>query len=297
MFTRRFTIPILTAVLVVGHVCTTFAQQTIPIANAASSCLDTSTKTVDMWIVSARITRGNNFFKTTKALGVKVNVTLSCQGQQVPSATFPKAQNVSLDDLPNNDPTLRVETNLRIFNRRDLDDVSTPAKPVTTTDVALPILFVRTQGDSAAIQVMNSLINFSKTASLPANPYTGDFQMVGQLVNSLDTVFSNSADTVDPNYALDFSTSQGSKCSGPKDLKDGIGAVISDIKGKPNRGIISTAQFNDYCFYATGDGSNPTIEFIAKGQNACSAQTPNSGLQPLMNPQVVWMAAGTCKLK
>jgi hypothetical protein len=295
MNTRRLTIWFLAALVVTGHVCTTLAQQTIPISNATSACLDTSTKTVDMWIVSARMTRDNNFFKNTKAMGVKVNVTLSSQGQQVPSATFPKAQNVSLNDLPNNDPTLRVETNLRIFNRQDLDDVSTPAKPVTTTDVALPILFVRTQGDSAPIQVMNALINFSKTANLPANPYTGGFQMVGQLVNSLDTVFSDSPDTLDPNYALDFSTSQGSMCSGPKDLKDGIGVVISDYKGKPNPGIISTAQFANYCFYSIGDGSNPTIQFIAKGQNACAAQAPNSGLQPLMNPQVIWMAAGTCK--
>jgi hypothetical protein len=295
MNTRRFTIWFLTALAVMGHVRSTLAQQTIPIVNAAPTCLDTSTKTVDMWIVSARMTRDNNFFKNTKAMGVKVNVTLSSPGQQVPSATFPKAQNVSLNDLPNNDPTLRVETNLRVFNRQDLDDVSTPAKPVTTTDVSLPTLFVRTQGDSAPIQVMNALINFSKTANLPANPYTGDFQMVGQLVNSLDTVFSNSPDTLDPNYALDFSTNQGSKCSGPKDLKDGIGVVISDYKGKPNPGIISTAQFTNYCFYSVGVDSNPTIQFIAKGQNACSAQAPNSGLQTLMNPQVIWMAAGTCK--
>lgn len=294
MCTRRLTRWYLIAFAVVGHVCSTLAQQTIPIANATPTCLDTSMKTVDMWIVSARMTRDNNFFKTTKALGVKVNVNLTSRGQQTPSATFPVAQNLSLDDLPNNDPTLRVEPNLRIFNRQDLDDLSNPTKPVTTTDVSLPVLFVRTQGDSAAIQVMNALISFSKTATLPANPYTGDFQMVGQLVNNLDSVFSSSADTVDPNYALDFSTTQGSVCQ-VRDLQDGLGVVISDYKGKPNPGIISTSQFTNYCFYSTGNGANPLIQFIPKGQAACATQIPSSGLQTLMNPQVIWLAVGTCK--
>jgi hypothetical protein len=274
-----------------------YAQGTkiLSLSNVDSTCLDTSKKTVDLWLVSARVPRDSNFFQTTRGLGAKVTVTLT-DGSNKPS--FPVSQAITLTDQSKKNPTVRAYLGIQILSRYDLWNTSDASHPIKTTGISVPVSYVRIVGTSAAVQVMNALISYSGSANsgLPANPYAKEAQMVGQLVNSLGTIFANSKDVNDPNFALSFATSQQSTGCNDQALTEGVGVEIADYdKGTPQQGVIRIDNSDNYCFYEDKKGDkDPDIVFVNKN-SACAKDMPASGYTQLMNPLFIWATNSYCK--
>jgi hypothetical protein len=267
--------------------------QIITLSNVTSTCLDTSKKYVDFMLLSARVPRDSNFFQTTRGLGAKVTVTLSDGTNKAP---FPVSQAITLTDQDKKDPTVRAYLGIPVLVRYDLWNTQDSTHPIKTTTLSLPVSYIRTVGDSAAVQVMNALISFSGStnSALPANPYSQDAQMVGQLVGSLGNIFKNSKDVSDPNYALTFTTSQQSTGCSDQSLKEGVGVEIADYdKGGVQQGVIRIGDVDNYCFYKNGS-QDPNILFTNKTGASCPSQMPSSYTK-LMNPHFVWAVTGTCK--
>lgn len=265
----------------------------LTLSNVQSNCLDTSKKTVDLWLLSARVPRDSNFFQTTRGLGAKVTVRLT-DGTNKPS--FPVSQAITLTDQSKKNPTVRAYLGIQILSRYDLWNTSDTSHPIKTTGISVPVSYVRIVGTSAAVQVMNALISFSGSANsgLPANPYAPEAQMVGQLVNSLGNIFNNSKDVDDPNFALSFGTSQQSAGCNDQTLNEGAGVEIMDYdKGTLEQGVISIEDVDNYCFYKYGD-KDPNIVFVSKN-STCASAVPASGYKTLMNPSFIWAAYSYCK--
>ena len=266
----------------------------ITLANVDPTCLDTSKHTVDFWLLSARVPRDSNFFNTTNAIGAKVVVTLTGQGQK---PSFPIARQVSTSDLSKQSKIERVTLRMEVLSQYDLWNDTNASAPVETTNLDFPVSFVRTQGKSAAVQVMNALISFTQSSNslIPPNPYTQGAALVGQLTNSLGDIFRNNKDVDAPDFQLSFSTSHSSACNA-QDLHKGIGAYIRDYNGgTPDKGFINISDVDKYCFYKQGDDSDPDIVFISKTGATCSKDFPTSGTNTLANPLFIWAANVTCK--
>ena len=215
---------------------------------------------------------------------------------QTPSS--PQIHNLPLDYFYSATlaPFYSALDSIHILNRYDLWNTSDASHPIKTTGLSVPVSYVRIVGTSAAVQVMNALISFSGSANsgLPANPYAPEAQMVGQLVNSLGSIFNNSKDVDDPNFALSFGTAQQSTGCNDQTLQEGVGVQIADYdKGTPQQGVIRIDDVDNYCFYKDGD-TDPDIVFTSKN-GTCVTAMPGSGYTHLMNPLFIWAAYGICK--
>lgn len=274
---------------------TVFAQGTVilPLANVTANCLNATKKTVDFWILSARVPTDATWFKTTSGVGARVDVTLSGPGVK---ASFPAASTIDIQDLSGT--IVRASLGLHVLADEDLWNTKDPSAQVKTTNFSVPLTFVRRQGSSDTIKVFQALLNFteSATAAVPPNPYVKGAELVGQLASSIATVFTpNPNEVVDPNFSLAFSLSRVDSDCSAKDLHDNVGVEITDSNaGDESQGIIKTDEIANYCFYKIGEDSDPNIGFVRKGANACAASAP-TGTTILQNPQFIWLAYGNCK--
>lgn len=277
-------------ILTLGNPCLAQGTAYLQLVNVTPTCIDTKTQFVDFWILSARVPRDSNVFKTTKGVGAKVNLTLT--GVDNDKRTFPSAATITIADQGKELPVVRASLRLHVLSRYNLWDTTT-TPPATTKDINLPVSFVRVQGDSAAVQVVNALVNFTQTSTIvPANPYVKGAEALGQFfTSSLAPIFGNKNDVDDPNFSLDFSTSQVSTGCDTQDLQEGIGIEIADYdKGDEKSGFIQTANRNNYCFYKMYDDRDPDIGFIQKPAGGCPQAVPAS-LTTLNNPQFIWAAS------
>jgi hypothetical protein len=92
---------------------------------------------------------------------------------------------ISTKDL--NGKVVRASLALHVLSARDLWNMTNAGSPIDTTDLSVPVSFVRRQGKSDAAKIIQGLISFSQTATarVPPNPYVKG--TVGELANSLIT--------------------------------------------------------------------------------------------------------------
>ncbi|WP_133295708.1 hypothetical protein [Burkholderia reimsis] len=265
----------------------------LPLANVTASCLNVNKKTVDFWILSARVPTDANWFRSTNGVGVQVDVTLSGTGQK---ASFPAAATIDTRDLGGR--IVRASLGLHVLADQELWNIKNASTPIRTSNISVPLTFVRRQGKSDTVKVFQALLNFTKSASelIPPNPYVQGAELVGQLTNSIATVFAADAnDAVDPSFSLAFSVSRVDGGCSVKDLHDNVGVEISDSDvGDESQGIIKTSSIANYCFYKIGQDADPNVGFVRKGASACPIAVP-ANVAILANPQFIWLASGKCK--
>ncbi len=288
----------ITVALTLGLICPQ-AQSgtvTVPLQNVTPTCLNVNTKDVDFWVLSARVPKHQSWITTTHGVGARVDVKLSGPGENV---SYPAAAAIRTSDQGGD--IVRASLRLHVLALQNLWDTSDQSTPIKTTDVSLPITFVRRQGSSNTVKVIQALINFTNNVGsssiIPPNPYVKGAQLAGQLFNEVIGVFQpDPNEVVDPNFSLAFSLTKADTGCSAVDLQDGIGAEIEDCDDcaqSPN--IIKTADIANYCFYKTGNDADPDIGFKAKTSgSACPSVVPND-LTVLNNPQFIWLAAGRCK--
>ena len=194
----------------------------VPLANVTPACIDASKKTVDLWVLSARVPSDANWLRQTKGVGARVDVTLrSKEGQRV---SFPAAAAIDTRDLGGK--VVRASLQLHVLADQDLWN-TTAAQPIRTADVSVPLTFIRRQGKSDAVKVFQALLAFTKSASavIPANPYVKGAELVGQLSDSIGNAFAaDPNDIFDPNLSLAFSIARSaSNCL----LTDALSAWLS----------------------------------------------------------------------
>ncbi|WP_124892431.1 hypothetical protein [Burkholderia sp. Bp9090] len=265
----------------------------LPLSNVTANCLNVSKKTVDFWILSARVPTDANWFRSTNGVGARVDVTLSGLGQK---ASFPAAAAIDTRDIGGK--IVRASLGLHVLADQDLWNTKNASSPIRTSDLSVPLTFVRRQGTSDTVKVFQALLNFTKSSSvlIPPNPYVQGAQLVGQLANSIATVFTaDSNDIVDPNFSLAFSMSRMDSGCSVKDLHDNVGVEIIDSNvGDENQGIIKTKNIANYCFYKIGQEADPDIGFVRKAGGVCPVAAP-ANVAILSNPQFIWLAYGNCK--
>lgn len=266
---------------------------TVPLSNDTPSCINAATRTIDFWLLSARIPKKQTWLTDTNGVGARVDVQISGGGQKV---SFPAAKSISTTDQ--NGKIIRASLSLHILADQDLWNPTDAAAPIKTSNIDVPVTFVRRQGSSDTVKVFQALLSYTDTAgaSLPPNPYVKGAEMVGQLASSLLTVFQPDPNAVvDPNFALSFGISRADSGCRPKELQQGVGAQIADSDlGDESTGIIRIARMADYCFYKLGQDGDPDIGFSRRGNGPCTKTVP-ANVQTLNNPQFIWMAYGTCK--
>lgn len=265
----------------------------VPLANVTPACIDASKKTVDLWVLSARVPSDANWLRQTKGVGARVDVTLrSKEGQRV---SFPAAAAIDTRDLGGK--VVRASLQLHVLADQDLWNTSA-AQPIRTADVSVPLTFIRRQGKSDAVKVFQALLAFTKSASavIPANPYVKGAELVGQLSDSIGNAFAaDPNDIFDPNFSLAFSIARSASNCSAQDLHDDVGVAIADFGGgKEKDGYVATADVGRYCFYKAGHNKDPDIVFAARGNGACPGTAPATATV-LANPQFIWMAYGHCK--
>ncbi|MDE2163194.1 MAG: hypothetical protein KGJ53_08530, partial [Alphaproteobacteria bacterium] len=207
----------------------------------------------------------------------------------------------SVSTSDNNDGSgetnFRAFLDLHVLSQYDLWNTDT-GSTARIKSLAVPVTFLRNEGDSDATRILSGLIAFTNTvpAIVPANPLTAEAGMVGKLATNLIGAFKPSdTDAVDPNFQLSFGLSHNTSYCRATELHDGVGAEIADFpRGTPSDGIIKVSDIGKYCFYTTGQDVDPNIGFVTKTGSTCATVAP-ANLTPLKNPQFIWLAYGTCK--
>jgi hypothetical protein len=281
---------------VFGCACFAFASTvaaqnsvTIPLANVTQKCINASKKTVDFWVVSARIPAESKWLRETKGVGVRVDVTLT--PSEGPKVSFPAAAVKAVQNVDGQ--IVRVPLKLHVLANQDLSDATTK---IDTIDMSVPLTFIRRDGKSDAAKVFQALLDFTQSSGvIPPNPYAKGMELVGQLSKSINTAFApDPNEVVDPNLPLAFSIARNDDACSPQDLHDQIGVSISDwSKGKEIDGYIAADNVDRYCFYKTGSNDDPNIGF-AKREGTCPTTAP-AQLALLKNPQFIWAAYAVCK--
>jgi len=180
---RLFTVPLVILGGMIGMAASVVIAQgtvTIPFANVTTSCLNVKQKTVDFWILSARVPTDATWITSTNGIGARVDVQMSGPGQK---ASFPAAAAISTKDMSGQ--IVRASLSLHVLADQDLWNDGDSSSPSETTDLAVPVTFVRLQGASDTVKVMQALINFTNTSTgtIPPNPYVKGAELVGQLTN------------------------------------------------------------------------------------------------------------------
>jgi hypothetical protein len=271
------------------------AQGTVilPLSNVTATCINASNHTIDFWLLSARVPKKQTWITDTNGVGARVDIKISGNGTQV---SFPAAAAINTADI--NGKIIRASLRLHVLADQDLWNTTNAAALIKTTNISTPVTYMRRQGSSDTVKVMQTLISFTNTvgAAIPANPYVQGAEMAGKLANSLLSVFQpDPNEVVDPNFSLSFGVSRSDTVCQPTDLQQGVGAEIADSDvGGEAAGIIQTAQLSNFCFYVVGANADPNIGFSRRVAATCATAVPND-VQTLNNPQFIWMAFGTCK--
>lgn len=266
----------------------------LTLSNVPYSCINVKKQLVDFWILSSRVSKNNTFWTSTKGVGARVDVQLSSATEGM--SHFPVAAAINTTDLDGK--IIRAELSLHVLDQGDLWN-DRPEVNTKTKSLSVPVNFVRRQGSSDTVKVMQALISFtnSTSASVPPNPYAKGTQLFGQFFNSLNTVFQpNPNEILDPSFQLGFGLHRENTGCNDMELRDGIGAQIADYNGSSTEadGIIKTQNIANYCFYKLGDNRDPDIGFATKSGGTCPSVIPLN-VKVLNNPQFIWMAYGTCK--
>jgi hypothetical protein len=263
----------------------------LQLSNVQYSCININKENVDYWILSARAPKNNTFWKDTTGVGVRVDVQLVARDG---GSHFPAAAAIDVKDI--DAKVIRAALSLHVLDQVDLWD-SAPSSVTRTTSVNLPVNFVRRQGTSDSVKVIQALINFTNTstAGVPPNPYSKGAQLFGQFFNILNTTFTpDPKEIVDPNFQLSFGLGRVDAGCQDIQLHQGVGVQITDYDGSEADGIIKVSDANNYCFYKLNDDRDPDIGFSKKSGDSCSATIP-ANVKVLQNPQFIWLAYGTCK--
>jgi hypothetical protein len=265
----------------------------LTLSNVSYSCINVQKELVDFWILSARIPKNNSFWAATKGVGARVDVQLSSANS---GSHFPAAAAIRITDL--NGKVIRAYLSLHVLDQNNLWDVTSDPQTKTTSFNA-PLTYIRRQGASDTVKIMQALISFTSSASsvVPANPYSKGAQLVGQFFTSLNTIFQpDPKEQYDPDFQLSFGLGRTDSGCNDLQLRAGVGAEIADHEGSEADGIIKTAKISDYCFYKLGDDQDrdPDIGFVKKQDTICASEVP-SNVTTLNNPQFIWMASSSCK--
>lgn len=254
----------------------------IAIANASNTCVNVDKNRVNAWIMSIHLEKRDNWLTQTNAVGAQVNVGLF--STEAGLRAFPMAKEISTRGIDGK--VVRANLSFNVLSDYAFDGTN------KTSRLDLPVVLLRTKGDSAVARYSKALLQFTKDASalIPANPYASGVQLTGQLASAFfDAAASaDESEAVMPNFQISHSLSRRDQCNG-KDLLDGVQAQISDASSNGIADVIPTSEVNAYCFYVIGSTGDPEIAYLKKPTGGvCAKTTPATGLRTLRNPQVIY---------
>lgn len=261
--------------------------KTITFVNGDSKCVNVGKNLVSVWITSARIEKRDSLFSSTESAGAEADLTLTSPTNNQ-SAKFVMAKDINVRDMDGK--IVRAGLSFNILAGYQFEEAAKVAK------IDIPVMFLRTKGDSAVASYAKALIKFSSTASglIPGNPYSGGVKLTGDLATAFFETASAAApkDVAKPNMYISASLSRTSTCNA-NDLHDGVQAKISDVTVSGAQDVIKADDSDNYCFYLVGAEADRDIGYTSRPAGAECPTTVPTTRRILNNPQVifaVWQA-------
>ena len=255
----------------------------IPIQDGSNhDCINVMQSTV----LTAQVKRTDTFWKTSKSLGVKVDVKILNQASQ--AFDFPRGRELSVSDYTGDVGLLPMM--FPVMAKYELID---PNDRKAYVNVGLDVYVINIERMSGVANGVLSFIEFSKNLPLPANPYSQGVQLFGDFAQKIvDADIQSSPDKLPAaTFAFDLASSASdmTKCEKQSNsswryptLREGIVAVMWDHDGKPEDGFIRVSDVDKYCYYPT---QSQRIAFAPKVNNACAPGAPQRALN---NPLVAF---------
>jgi hypothetical protein len=240
-------------------------------------CIDVSTKYVSMQVITLQAKRTNSWWKSSKSLGGKFDVTLTnADGKPF---VFPRGTTLSAKNITGDVALLPVK-----FSLMSRYDLAPQQKPFVS--VGLGFYVVNLENKSGVIQGIQSFIDFSKTLPLPPNPYIQGLQFFGDFANKVMDENIQTQEEKDPVALFSYDLAQNAddvKNCPSVALRSGINAVLFELNGKVSDGVIPINDVNSYCYwYEAG-----RLTFRAKSADGSCAKIGPS--KPILNPAVAFV--------
>lgn len=259
----------------------------IPVQDGSShDCIDVTKSTVSISLVTAQLRRTDRFWKTSKSLGVKIDVRLLNQSGQ--PFDFPRGRQLSVSSYKGEIGMLPMV--FPVMAKYSLVD---PNDKRAYVSIGLDVFLINIETQSGLTKGISSFFDFSKNLPLPANPYFQGVQLFGEFAQKIIDADIQSAEDKLPAATLAFdlasSNTDIANCEKQRNsswrypiLRDGIIAVMWDHDGKPEDGFVHVNSVDKYCFYPT---TTRQIAFAAKANDTCP---PAAQAKPLYNPLIAF---------
>jgi hypothetical protein len=168
---------------------------------------------------------------------------------------------------------------------------------MTISRLDIPLMIIRTQGNSDIVKYARAMIAFTKTAAavIPANHYAKGIQQGAAIADSFfDVLAGNSVSRDKYDAAFQLNATLGRRNTGctPQDLHDNMQAKIQDYTKGDLTNIIKTSETGKYCFYKVGTEDDPDIGYVDRPASGICANAVPAPFRILNNPQVIFMAWG-----
>lgn len=247
--------------------------------SSAHACIDVTKYDVSMMLVALQAARTNTFWKQSKTMGAKFDVTfLNKEGKEF---TFPRGALLSAKDISGDIALLPVS--FPIMAKYSLMG----EQPYV--NVTLHFYLVNAETISQPVNAILGFIEFSKSLPIPPNPYV---QGVQHFANFAQKIFSDNVRSAEEkNPVAIFSFDLPSSAEDVRDcpiagLREGINAIMFSYAGLPEEGIIPLSDYSKYCYEL--ESTSRRILYRPKKGDACDSQAPSAVLR---NPLVAFVVS------
>ncbi|WP_156428170.1 hypothetical protein [Novosphingobium sp. FSW06-99] len=261
-----------------------------------SDCIDVTKQSVSMLVLDLKAQRYSSWFSETKNIGVKIDVTmLGPTGPNQGTFSFPRA--LSLTPVGKGDVLEIPVHQFPILTNYNFSDNS--GNPYS--NVGLDVSFIDITGSNSLSSTITSLISFTKSLPIPANPYEQGVQYFGNFVSQLQNSESDPKNS-QALAAVNNDLFAGNGTCKATQLHEGTYAILYDFQsggglfvtsGNRPDGVIDVSTIASgvgpipagqkrYCFYLTGG----SVSYAEQGSAVDCSKVTNP-LSVLNNPQVV----------
>lgn len=260
--------------------------QVIGIQQSQSTCIVPSKQSVSITITSVRVPSDApwpTWLKKVKAIGAKVDLTITGPTGTNEKASFPIAKLVTQIAPDNAKPIIRATVNVSILTKYKLSDQSG-----TYAHIDMPLTLVKIDDNKGMQNLISALTKVANTVKIPASPFGAGLQAFGTLASDLFTSTTDTS-TSYPNAEIGFElVDDDTQCAGNSlALRTGAQALIF-TSPHAGAGIIDIGDYGKYCFYSTG-GIDPNVIYSHRsGDNSCPDAAP-AGSITLNNPQIIYV--------
>jgi hypothetical protein len=240
-------------------------------------CIDVTKYDVSMMLVSLQAKRTRTFWKESKSLGSRFDVTiLNSDGKDF---TFPRGVMLDATDIVHDVALLPIR--FPLMSKYSL----TGDKPYS--NITLTFYVVNVEQLNAVTNAVSEFIDFSKSLPLPPSPY---IQGVQHFADFAIKIFKDNLKTVEdaqPVAAFSFdlaSTDEDVGACPATALRNGIHAAIFSGDSS-EEGVISVSDASKYCYFI--EPTSGQIMYDVKSSSGCSVAISH---KPLRNPLVAFFA-------